>query len=149
MSEGKAKIQPYFRFYYCGILLAPFQREYLIFSKNYDCSHVNYILKLKKTDKLFISNIIKYNLSRKLAKFFCDNVTTFRSGCRNLTISNIELFVTVVKGLQLHLRCGRVLAIIFIFFLGFLMAEQVFLSPQVKRKVIISNRLVYTRWQTN
>ena len=32
----------------------------------------------------------------------------------------------------------------FMVFLDFLMVEQVFLSPQLKRSVIISNKLVYT-----
>ena len=37
----------------------------------------------------------------------------------------------------------------FIIFRDFLMVEQIFLSPQVKRSVIISNKLAYTSFLTN
>ena len=38
--------------------------------------------------------------------------------------------------------------IMFIIFLNFLMVEQIFLSPRVKRSVIISNKLVYASYLT-
>ena len=40
------------------------------------------------------------------------------------------------------------LYLILIIFWDFLIAEQIFLSPQVKRSVIVSNKLLYTRWWT-
>ena len=40
-------------------------------------------------------------------------------------------------------------AIMFIIFWNFLMAEQIFFSPQMKRSVIICNKLVYTSCLTS
>ena len=39
--------------------------------------------------------------------------------------------------------------IMFIIFWDILMVEQIFLSPQVKRRVIISSKLVYTSYLTS
>ena len=47
------------------------------------------------------------------------------------------------------LKKKKLSTIMFIIFWDFLMLEKIFLSPQVKRRVIISNKLVYTSYLTS
>ena len=92
--------------------------------------------------------------------FFISNAFFFNSASLLINFSWIEL--------QMLLRCCLVRVsiillkhciftiflsmsrptIMFIIFRDFLMVEQIFLSPQVKRSVIISNKLVFRSCQT-
>ena len=47
------------------------------------------------------------------------------------------------------LKKKKLSTIMFIIFWDFLILENIFLSPQVKRRVIISNKLVYTSYLTS
>ena len=56
--------------------------------------------------------------------------------------------LTYMKCLQVIFSLKRQTTIMFIIFRDFLKVEQIFLSPQVKRSVINSKKLVYTSCET-
>ena len=61
----------------------------------------------------------------------------------------VNICVLHFPHLTSSLKKKKLSTIMFIIFWDFLMLEKFFLSPQVKRRVIISNKLVYTSYLTS